>query len=440
MKRIFKGYITFLLALALAPAAIAQEFTLEQAIKLALEKNYGIHVAQNTAEVAHNNAHPGNAGLLPKVDLNGGYTYSKSNTDLEFAGGIPPSSTDGAETKVLNGSIGASYVLFDGLGVINNYKKLKEYGELGETQSRLAIESTLLQVSNLYYNIARVQENLAVAREALSISMDRYERAQARSEYGAPKILALNAKVDLNTDSSTVINLGMNLRNLKRSLNVLLGRAADTEFTVAREVTWDENTALEAMRQKAKENNAAVLVAAHNLYIAETDLKVARSGQFPRLAASASYGYNKQESDAGIVLSNTQIGFTGGITLSYNLFNGRRNHIQIQNAKLAIENNRERQEEAMLNVDKDVLNAWENFTQYRQLLQLEEENLETAQLNFERTKELFGVAQVNSTQFREAQLNLLRLQSRINDTRFSAKLAEIELKTLSGGLLQGVNN
>ncbi len=438
--RTFKGYIVLLLACTAVANGLAQELTLEQAIKLALEKNYGISVAQNTAEISKNNAHPGNAGLLPMVDLNGGYTYSNTNTDLEFAGGIPPSSVDGAETRVLNGSIGASYILFDGLGVIHNYNKLKEYGELGETQSRLAIESTLVQISNLYYNIARVQENLAVAREALSISKDRYERAQARSDYGAPRILALNAKVDLNTDSSTVINLGMNLKNLKRSLNVLLGRAVDTEFSVAREVTWDESTVLETVRNQAKENNAAVLVAAHNLFIAETDLKVVRSGQYPRLAASASYGYNKQESDAGIVLSNTQIGFTGGITLSYNLFNGRRNHIQIQNAKIAIENNREKQEEALLTVDKDVLNAWENFTQYRQLLQLEEENLETAQLNFERTKELFGVAQVNSTQFREAQLNLLRLQSRINDTRFSAKLAEIELKTLSGGLLRVPKN
>lgn len=431
----FKAYITFGLAL-FTSVAVAQELTLEQAIKQALEKNYGIQVAQNTAEIAQNNAHPGNAGLLPKVDANGGYTYTKGNTDLEFAGGIPPSSNDGAESKTLNGNITASYLLFDGLGVINNYKKLKEYSELGETQSRLAIESTLLQVSNLYYNIARMQENLAVAREALSISKDRYERAQARSDYGAPKILALNAQVDLNTDSSNVINLRMSLENLKRSLNVLLGRAADKQFTVSKDVTWDEGLALETIRQKAKENNTAVLVAAHNLYIAETDLKVARSGQFPRLAASASYGYTKQENDAGIVLSNTQIGFTGGITLSYNLFDGRRRHIQIQNAKIAIENNLARQEEAMLNVDKDVLNAWETFTQYRQLLQLEEQNLQTAQLNFERTKELFGVAQVNSTQFREAQLNLLRSQSRINDTRFSAKLAEIELTTLSGGLLK----
>lgn len=426
----------FLMALLFTSGAIAQELTLDEAIKMALDKNYGIMVAQNTAEMAKNNAHPGNAGLLPKVDLQGGYNYTKGNTDLEFAGGIPPSSNDGAESKTLSGSIAASYLLFDGLGVIHNYNKLKEYGELGETQSRLAIESTLLQVSNLYYNVARLQENLAVAREALSISKDRYERAQARSDYGAPKILALNAQVDLNSDSSTVINLRMSLANLKHSLNVLLGRAADTEFTVSKEVTWDENAALETLKQKARENNTAVLVAAHNLYIAEVDLKSYRSGQFPRLAASASYGYTKQENDAGIVLSNTQIGFTGGITLSYNLFDGRRKHVQIQNAKIAIESNQARQAEAALNVERDLLNAWENFTQYRVLLQLEEQNLEAARLNFERTKELFNVAQVNSTQFREAQLNLLRSESRINDTRFSAKLAEIELITLSGGLLQ----
>lgn len=413
----------------------AQELSLDEAIKLALDKNHGIKVAQNTAQIAKNNVHPGNAGLLPSVDVQGGYSYSNTNTDLEFAGGIPPSSTDGAVSTTLNGSIGVSYLLFDGLGVIYNYDKLKEAGKLGETQSRLAIESTILQVVNLYYNIARLQENLSVAREALKISEERYDRAQAKSEYGSPKILALNAQVDWNTDSSTVVSLKMSLANLKHGLNVLLGRSPETVFQVSKEVKWDEGLALEVMKQKARENNAAVLVAAHNLFISEIDLKSARSNQFPTLAASASYGYTRQESEASIVLSNTQLGFSGGITLSYNLFNGRRNHIQIQNAKVAIENNRERQQEAVLNVEKDLMDAWENFSQYQLLLQLQEQNLETARLNFERTKELYNVAQVTGTQFREAQLNLLRTQSQINDTRFSVKLAEVELLTLSGGLL-----
>lgn len=433
-KKIFK----LLFFLCAGFSGYAQEvLTLEQAIKIALENNNGISVAKNTADMAKNAAKPGNAGLLPKVDLQGGYNYSSNNTDIEFAGGIPPTSTKGAETKLLNGSIGASYLLFDGLGVIYNFNRLKEMGELGETQSRLAVESTLLQVINLYYNIARSQQNLEVAREALKTSQERYERAATRNEYGGLKILMLNAKVDLNTDSSNVITLKMNLANLKHALNALLGRSADTEFSVAKEVTWDETKSVENLKQKARENNAALLVAAHNLYIAELDLKTSRSTQYPRLAANAAYGYSRQESEAGIVLSNTQIGFSGGITLSYNLFDGRKKHIQIQNAKLAIENNKERQEEALLNVERDLFNAWEKFTQYRQLLLLLSENLETAQLNFKRTEELFAIGQVNGTQFREAQLNLLRLQNSINDTRFSTKLAEVELTTLSGGLLKG---
>lgn len=428
--------IIFLVLFSIHNLRAQETLTLENAIKIALEKNNGIAVAQNNSAMAKNSAKPGNAGLFPRLDLQGGYNYSSNNTDLEFAGGIPPSSVRGAETTNLSGSVGASYLLFDGLGVIYTFQKLKEAGELGETQTRLQIESILLQTVNLYYNIARAQENINVAREAQKNSFERYQRAEARSEYGGLKINALNAKVDFNTDSSAVIIQKMNLANLKHALNVLLGRSADTEFSVSSDVKWNENLSMETMRQKARENNAAILVAAHNLYIAELDLKTARSTQYPRISASASYGYNRMESEAGIVLSNTQIGFSGGITLSYNLFDGRKKHIQIQNAKLAIENNKERQEEAALNVERDLFNAWEKFTQYRQLLKLQEENLETARLNFERTKELFNVGQLTGTQFREAQLNLLRVQNSINDTRFSAKLAEVEITALSGDLLK----
>jgi outer membrane protein TolC len=65
----------------------------------------------------------------------------------------------------------------------------------------------------------------------------------------------------------------------------------------------------------------------------------------------------------------------------------------------------------------------------------EERNKETNKLNFQRTEELFNLGQLNGTQFREAQLNLVTSQANYSNARYLAKIAEIQLIRIAGLLL-----
>ena len=69
------------------------------------------------------------------------------------------------------------------------------------------------------------------------------------------------------------------------------------------------------------------------------------------------------------------------------------------------------------------------------VLDLESSSLEAAKLNFKRTQELYHLGQVTTTQFREAQLNLIRAKSSMSWAKYEAKLNEIILMKLSGRLL-----
>jgi len=155
--------------------------TYASAIAIALENNYGIRVARNTKLIAEKNAHPGNAGLLPSVSASSGVNYSVSDINLEFTGGIPPSDSKGAKSANYNASIDAQYTLFDGLGNIYNFQKLKNTAFLSDAQARLTIENTLVAVATAYFEVARSVENLNIARQALSISADRQEYKPAMS-------------------------------------------------------------------------------------------------------------------------------------------------------------------------------------------------------------------------------------------------------------------
>lgn len=431
--------LSILFIVLVAPLAINAQnvLLLEDAMKIALENNLNIMMTTNQQQQTINQATYGNAGMLPKVDLSGATSYGSSNTELTIAGNNPPIKNDNAESFSYNGGVGLTYVVFNGLGSINTYNKLKSLADLSAIQLNLTIESTLLQVANVYYEVARQQEQLAIASSSLLVSKERYERVKVGNEYGTVSSLALlNAEVDMNADSSNVLNMELGLNNAKRNLNVLLNREVKTTYSVSTELTIEKAITLEDILQKAKDNNTNLLLTQSNISIAEYDEKIQKAFYMPRVALNANYGYNYSESNASLILSQTSLGLTGGATLAWSLFDGFKRKTALQNAKIALETSELKVQEATLTVERDVMNAFELFQTNLQLLKVEERSVVAAQLNFDRSKELYRQGQITTTQFRTAQLNLNRAKSRLNTTLFTTKMAEISLIRLSGELVK----
>ena len=51
-----------------------QPLTLQQCVRLGMEKNYNIQIQQSNQHILDNNATIGNAGYLPRLDASGGYS------------------------------------------------------------------------------------------------------------------------------------------------------------------------------------------------------------------------------------------------------------------------------------------------------------------------------------------------------------------------------
>ena len=79
--------ITFLV-LCLTTGLFAQEvLTAEEAVRLAVERNYGIRLARLDAKGAELLNTPGLAGMLPNLDAVGAYTIDNSSTKQTFFSG-----------------------------------------------------------------------------------------------------------------------------------------------------------------------------------------------------------------------------------------------------------------------------------------------------------------------------------------------------------------
>lgn len=407
-----------------------QLLTFHQAVKLGFKNNHQIKIAQNNELISKNSAHPGNADLLPKLNVMGNLNQQNTNGMSLGSNGTVSS---------FSATLQASYTLFDGFGNIYRLKKLRKDSEINQFNTRSFIEQTLLTVSSAYYSIASTEENLRISRELLSISRERLERIKKRSQFGqSNKVEVLAAQVDFNNDSIIVTNAHLRFQESKRNLNALLNQEIGTNFTVDPAVSFIRLPDLFQLKQTARKFNAAYQSAKTALKQAELNKSIINSSKLPRLDLSASYGYAGTGSDVSDAYQDPNKSWSIGASLSLPLFNGFQTNIQLQNAEIQIQNSELEKKEQELLLEKDVVNSFETYKNSRKILKLNEENLKAAQLNFKRTEELYYLGQVTNIQFREAQLNLIRAKNSINEAKYTAKLDELTMLQISGQLISSL--
>jgi len=442
------SYIFLVLSVLVVLNTSAQEQLLskDEAIAQALENNFGIKVAKNQVEIAENNKSLLNSGFLPTLTANAGAVYNRDDATIEFPGQLlengdprPDIELNQAEAQRYNSGLTLNYTLFDGLGRLYNYKSLKEQYQLSELQARETIENTMLQLFSIYFEVARLTENVNVFKKALEISNDRITRAEYAFEYGQnTKLDILNAQVDVTNDSINLLNAEQQLANTKRDLNVILNKNLNDTYGVDTVVTFIPRVQLEDYIDLAKENNVALLQTNKSLTINKYDIKVSKSGYLPNIGLTGAYGWNLNQSAASAFFpgtNNQTYNLNLAARLTWNLFDGGGTTVRVKNARIAYKNQELLKKQIEIEVDRDILNALNIYENRLNIYAIQEQNVITNQNNFERSKEQFQLGRITSIEFRQAQINLLNAATNKNLAKYDAKLAELQLLQLTGQLL-----
>ncbi len=444
--RKYQAIFMLLVFIGLSTTAQEQLLLKDDAVSTALYNNFGIKVAKNQVEIAENNQSILNTGFLPTLTGNAGATYNRDDATIEFPGQLlengdprPDVVLDKAEAQRYNSSLSLDYTLFDGLGRFYNYKSLKEQYQLSELQARETIENTVLQLLSIYFEVARLSENVNVFRQALEVSKDRIKRAEYAFEFGQnTKLNILNAQVDVTNDSINLLNAQLQLSNTKRDLNVVLNQNLNETFRVDTVVAFIPRLQLDEYISKAKENNVALLQTNKNLLINEYDIKISRSGYLPTVGLNGTYGWNLNQSAASAFFpgtNNQTYNLNIGARLTWNLFDGGSTTVRVKNAKIAYENQELLKKQIEIEVERDILNALNIYENRLNIYAIQEQNVITNENNFIRSREQFQLGQITSIEFRQAQINLLNALTNKNLAKYDAKLAELQLLQLTGQLL-----
>ena len=433
IRRIICWYLTFFLF----NVSNAQDtLSYEKCVKIALESNYGILIARSNQAIASNNATAGNVDLLPKLAVNGGVKGSFNHVKQQFVS-QEENTINGAINSSQNASVDLSYNIYEGNTRVNSLKSLRIQSHLSELDTKNKIEETMVLIGQKYFEVLGIQANVRLTEDVLEVSQKRFVRVDYKYQYGdALKIDVLNAEVNLNSDSVSYLVVNRNLKQSKKDLMVLMGQNPSSNFQVGSSVEFISDLELEDLKNDLIINNTMLLLNDDKISQAQYDLSIAKGRRMPVLSTGLSYGLQSSQSESGIVSSNSLRGLSAGVNLTFNLFDGDKKNIKIQNSTIELDISEKRKQENEIRLTRDLENAWSDYKYQINVLRLQERNITTNKLNFERSEEMYNFGQLTSIQFREAQVNYLTARFDYIMSTATAKIEEIRLLRLSGRLVE----
>ena len=430
-------FVSVLLFLSITINA-QNNLTLENVLAITLKENIDIKIKTNELNQVENYEKVGVLGVLPRVKINGASSFNNGTSSLEFATDDFPSINDASsESTSINGNIEFSYNLFNGLGSIYTYQKLKKQSDLKSTELLIQIEQALIKTAKQYYDIAYLQEQNKIYSDLLDVSKERYERVKIQNEFGnASKLDLLSAEIDLNKDSVNLINSNYDLKVAKNQLNQTLNRELTLDFNVDNKVEINSNLVYSDLNKEIQKNNNNILFQQYLIEVSKKDKKINSSSIFPQVNISAQYGYNNTESNTSLILDQTSLGLTGYINFTWDIFDGLARGKINQNKKIEIESNKLQLIAIEQEIQKEFNSTYQLYSNSINLIDIERRNQSTSEKFFERAKEQFYQGQLSRNDFRLAQIDLSMSKNRLNQTLYTAKIAELNLYRLSGKILE----
>lgn len=431
MRRLY----LLLFFISLAPDSNAQEkLSLQEAIQIALEKNYNIQLVSKDLEIAANNVYVGNAGMLPSVQADFSKNSSIQNSTQTLLGGDTRSVVNGKNQSM---SYGASldWTIFDGFRMFSRYEQLKTVEELGKAYLKQEILVTINEVIRNYYNLINLEQQLNAFVTAVELSTYRYETANNRYQIGrASKLEVLAAKVDLNSDTTKLLYQENLIQNSKTRLNELLVRDPQYNFVVTDSISINSTLQRDDLLKTAQTNNPEIKIALINMQLSELQLKEVKGARYPVFNARTNYTISNSSTELGFATNSRGKGFNYGLTASVNIFNGLRQRRNEQNSKILIEQNELSLEKVNSAIATQLTIAYQTYLTNLKLANFEERNVSIAKDNLDITLEKFTIGTIAPIEYREAQRNYTEATVRLNESRYEAKLAEVALKQISGTL------
>jgi outer membrane protein len=423
-----------LLLLTFSIAGAQKILTIEDAVNLALKNNFNILVSRNEADILKIKNTPGNAGMLPEINLTGSGRYELNDVHQGYADGTENEYPDFSGTSVSAGAE-LSWTLFDGGKMFVTKAKLNEIESLGEIQFKDRVLQTLYEVIASYYNIVKQKQQLAFISEVINFNQERVIIAQTGFNAGSLiKSDLLQAKIDLNVALENSINQQFIIESEMKNLGVLLGQNSETEYDISDSIPLEYSFSKDDILQRLEYSNTSILVLKKQVDIARLNLKEFSRSFLPTINLQAGYSFSFNNNSDGTLLQSRSFGPLVGGTVLIPLYHSGENKRLVSTARIQLQSAEYFLQETKLRVNTQVRNAITDYENQRQLLEIEEENNSLTRENLEISLNRLKLGQTTSLEVHQAQEDFVQSCTRLVNFKYDLKISETRLKQLIASL------
>lgn len=408
--------------------------TAQEAVKIAIENNYGVIISKNEIEIGSINNSWANTGAIPLVSATATKQIGVNNLKQKLSNGTV-TTKKGNSSQSLNAGLAVNWRIFDGLKMFATKKKLEELERSGEYSFKKNLNETVFNVISSYYNIVTLNEQKKATLEQITLYNDRYALAERRFEIGTgAKYEVLEAQVDLNEQRSNLLSLQNSIAVAKSSFLNLLGKKPDTSFDVVDTILIMALPAYAEVQDKISKQNPDVLLANSQLYILQQEKKEVNAARLPSVDLNGYYNFARSSSGAGFNLLNQTYGPSGSVGISVPLFNGIVVKKQLQISDIQIKNQQITIDQTKNNLQTGLNNAYINYNNALKAIELEQNNLVLAKENIMIATERYKRLNITSVELRQIQISYNDAKNRLYNALYQAKMAEATVALLSGDI------
>ncbi|HPH88489.1 MAG TPA: TolC family protein, partial [Chitinophagales bacterium] len=376
MKNNFKIiFITFILSITFTSMKAQELLTPENAVALAISKNFDIMLAKNEADIAKINNNKATAGMLPIINVTAGDVFNLNNINQKFTTGQEVQ-RNWVPINSFNAALNIDWTIFDGMRMFAAKDRLAALQSLGEIQLKNQIQNTVAQVLSAYYGVVRQKQQIKALNISAELSDERVKLSQKKLDVGySDKTPLLQAKVDYSAQQVNILQQETILQQSKAALNQLIGRDAAAEFDVIDTIEVNAVPDLQAIKDTVLTDNFAIKSAMKNIEIAKLQHKEINAQRLPSINFSTGYNFTQNNSKAGLQLFNRSYGPTLGLNALIPVFNGGRVKKQLESSAVNIATQQVLLDQVKNDLDAGIITAYKNFEFAAKALKLNEENV-----------------------------------------------------------------
>jgi len=414
--------------------------SLNEAIKIAVEKNTLLQKQNNNLESSKSSIKASFGNFLPTLGAQAGWEWTRSEQEsgqkyIQNVGVIPVGKTI-VENRQYTAGAGTNWTLFNGLSNFNSYDQSKVNYQAAELSIQRLKQDVVFQTISLYYSIVNYQTLLKVKEEDLVWNQKNLETVNAKNQLGAVTMADVYAQqVRLGNAELDMIKIKNSLETAKSDLLNYLSLDVFSNYTFPDTLSISGNTILQQDNETIKNlvdeainHRPDYQSAKLSILSASKGVDIAKGSYYPQLTNSMNY-YTSSNAINSMFKSNT---YSIGLTLSIPLFEGFSIDNQVQYAEVNYKNKQIELTELEKDIKKKIQQTYLDLQASQKSVEVSKRNVISAEENRKIEEEKYSLGSGTLLNVLIANSEYNNAQTSLINTMFSLTVLKEQLNYYLG--------